>query len=42
MINIVFANIYQLTKFDGLMNYGSKDIFSNALWSHVLMLMNGI
>ena len=35
MINIVFANIYQLTTFGGLMNSGSKDIFKNALQSHV-------
>ena len=35
MINIVRANIYQLTKFGGLMNCGSKDIFKNALQSHV-------
>ena len=35
MRNIVRANIYQLTKFGGLMNCGSKDIFKNALQSQV-------
>ena len=35
MINIALANIYQLIMFGGLMNCGSKDIFKNALLSHV-------
>ena len=35
VINTVLANIYQLTKFDGLMNCGSKEIFKYALLSHV-------
>ena len=35
VINTVLANIYQLTKFGGLMNCVSKNIFKNALLSHV-------
>ena len=34
VINTVLANIYQLTKFGGLMNCVSKDLFKNALLSH--------